>query len=77
MKRYLLFAGKDYETPGGWNHFKDHSESLIELIENNSDYADCHWANIVDIHAIKRVAAGHSMGKDQAWSWKIADGYTS
>lgn len=56
MRKYLLFAGKDYYADGGWldfkNSYEDYNLALKEgmnLIDNSQqDYDYINWFHIVD-----------------------------
>ena len=55
LKRYALFAGRDYDwTAGGWDDFFDSYDSIAEAslagIESRQD-----WWHVVDLHTGEKV----------------------
>ncbi len=49
MKRYLLFAGKNYYPYGGWTDFQSTSDEVSELIEQMAMSDEGYgWWQIVD-----------------------------
>jgi len=70
MKRYLVFAGDDYEALGGWHEYRDSFDVLPLAIQNarRSMYVRGRggndWAHIVDTKTMAIVfELGRKNGK--------------
>jgi hypothetical protein len=49
IKRYLLFAGHNYESYGGWENFIDYYDDLKEAITAGKNLGRYDWWHVVDI----------------------------
>lgn len=50
MKRYLVFAGLDYEPSGGANDLVGSYETCAEALRNHAPLPSDWWGHVLDTH---------------------------
>lgn len=67
LARFLLFAGDDYDSLGGWDDFDSWHEALDTAIAQGKALSSGDWFHVVDLHARDVVARYRKNGADEEW----------